>query len=200
MLTVEPSRSNYTYDYQLVQKEGQFEEKRTLLEENGVDKHEKNAQLKNIPFVSKCLIFGPVGFLSRYWQGYFHYSVLGEETIHGRACVIVKAVPKKPMMENNNRARIWLDRENQSVLRIEWEPESFGYEEKTVVRASNLKRQTVVCRVDFDIEKNGVRFPSRQVFREVARGSKKGDETILSEVKYKYSNYKFFTVGVDVKY
>jgi len=192
------------YDYQLISRAGRYEEIRTLLEENGKKKHQENAQLTGLPFVSEKLVFGPVGFLSEYWQDYFHYETLGRESIGERSCLIVKATPKKrpEEMEGNNKvARIWLDEKDHSILRIEVEPRSIqGFKEENIEISKTSLRHTVICRTEYDVEKNGIRFPGKQVFREVLVGPQSEIEIVLEEVTYSYSDYRFFTVGVDIKY
>ncbi len=195
----ETRKRTLTYDYQLVRQNGQFEEKRTLIEEDGEMKHVENAHL-DTRFKATNLVFGPVGFLSRYWQQYFQYEFIGRERLDDKACVVLKASPGQPMAENNNIARIWVDEKDCSVLRIEWEPQSLGYQEIRSMGSSGVKKQTMICRVEYGIEKSGVRFPSRLVSQEVLVGSQIDDRKVLAQTTYTYSDYRFFTVGVEVKY
>ena len=189
------------YDYQLISKNGQYQEKRQLLEEGGKEKHEENAELKGLKFSSQYLVFGPVGFLSRYWQNHFSYEVIGTELVGKTNCIIIKATPKEPREENNNVGKVWLAENDSRVLRIEWEAKSIlGYQEGKVTLPTNEMRRTVICRVEYDVEKNGVRFPGLQSFREVLLGEKPEDQVVLEEITYGYYDYKFFTVGVAIKY
>jgi len=193
-----------TYDYQLISRNDGYEEKRTLVEENGKAKHQENARLTGLPFVSEKLVFGPVGFLSSYWQDYFRYEILGNEAIGERSCLIVKATPKKPPeeMEGNNKvARIWLDETDHCILRIEVEARSIqGFREENVEISNTNLKHTVICRTEYDVEKNGIRFPGKQIFRDVLLNPKTEDQVVLEEITYTYSDYKFFIVGVEVKY
>ena len=193
-----------TYDYQLISRNGRYEEKRTLLEENGKKKHQENVQPTGLPFVAEKLVFGPVGFLSRYWQAYFRYEILGRKTLGQKLCVVIKATPKKPpeQMEGNNKiARIWLDVNDHSILRIEVEPQSIeGFQEKVVKLSKGEMKRTVVCRTEYDVEKNGIRFPGTHIFRDVLQNPITEEQVLLEEISYAYSDYKMLTVGVEIKY
>lgn len=186
----------YLYDYQLINKDGALSERWTLIEENGRKKNQDVPAPKDIRFSGSRLVYGPVGFLSKYWQGYFRYEVVGREAVDGRDSVIIRCEPKIRGGENDNVGRIWVDVRDWTILQIEWEPSSIqGYD----ARAPEGYRKGVVWKVSYGMEKNGVRFPSRQVVLEFLIDEK--DLKIpLEEVTFLYQDYKFFTVGVDVKY
>jgi hypothetical protein len=77
-------KNSYTYDYQLIKKGDELIERRILLKENGKKKLEKNAELKMVKYVSEYLVYGPVGFMSNYWQDYFDYEIVGKDKIEGK--------------------------------------------------------------------------------------------------------------------
>jgi len=62
----------------------------------------------------------------------------------------------------------------------------------------------VVWIVDYGIENNGVRFPSRQVIREIyvftSDTQSTEYETIKRETVFDYIGYKFFVVDTAVEY
>jgi len=67
-------------------------------------------------------------------------------------------------------------------------------------RAAQLKAKPCITSVsEFDIEKNGIRFPSRVIFEE-AYINQQGKKLVACEVTITYKDYKFFTVEFDVKY
>ena len=71
-------RRTFVYDYQMVKKGDKQEEKRILLKENKKEKHVENAKLKIQGYKSKFLVYGPVGFLSYYWQNHFTYEIIDQ--------------------------------------------------------------------------------------------------------------------------
>lgn len=188
------------YDYQLIQKAGELKEQRILLEEDGEKMYQENAELDKIKYVSENLVFGPVGFLSQYWQGYFNYEILGEDSVGGTKTIIVRSSPKEEMEENYNIGRIWIDKDNFQILKIEWEPVSIEhYEEGEIPTFLGEFKQSVIWTVDYDIEKNGVRFPSRQMVKEVFI-NERGYKILKRGLSCHYEDYKFFTVETEVKY
>lgn len=191
--------NSYLYDYQLIKKEKEIKETRILLKENGKEKHEKNAKLKIKRYTSKFLVYGPVGFLSRYWQQHFNYELISQDCIDGKKAVVISAVPKAPREENYNFGRIWVDEDDFSILKIEWDPKSIkNYEEKIPSSIGDLKRN-LTWTVSYGVEKKGIKFPSKQFIEEVitSHADKKHPKYIVNII---YENYKFFTVETEVKW
>ncbi|MFQ6052210.1 MAG: hypothetical protein ACE5K4_11035 [Candidatus Hydrothermarchaeota archaeon] len=153
-----------------------------------------------VKYVSKYLIFGPVGFLSKYWQGYFDYEIVGKDTVEGKKVIIIKSYPKSVMVENNNYGRIWIDEKDFSILKIEWDPRSIRDYDKGPISSpiGDLKKE-MIWSVTFGKEKNGVRFPSEQCIQEVLI-NEESEKFILEETLFAYVDYQFFIVEVDVKY
>jgi hypothetical protein len=207
-----PSRMEkniYVYDYQLIRKGKLIEEKRTLLEENGKKKNDVDARLKSKRFFSERSVFGPVGLLSRRRQDQYNYKVLKEEKFSRRLAVVLEATPKKTSRENPNFGKIWVDKEDFSILKIEVAQESLagikGVKDK---RISHVVKDVH----EYGVIKNGIRFPSRTIFEESYKINKVRDtypdysfkptkmglrwgKTVIT-----YKDYKFFTVDVDVKF
>ena len=196
-------RQRYKYDYQLVRKGDGLSEQRILLEKNGKKKHKENADLSHLKYHSQYLIFGPVGFLSLYWQKHFSYSLIGEDTIDGEPVFVIRADPTEVRLDNYSIGRIWVNG-NFQVVRLEWEPASIqNYEDEILISRLGPFKKRVVWTVDYTIEKNGVRFPGRQLIQEIFfRESKNGFEqkTVKRETQFTYDAYKFFIVETDVRF
>jgi len=191
-------KTSYVYDYQMIKKGQDLEEKRILLEENGKKTHEEDAELKTLRMSAKYLVFGPVGFLGQFWQPHFRYEILGTEKIVRRPAIVIKASPNEVTTENYCFGRIWIDEKDSSILRIEWEPESIAnYKETVASPIGDLKRK-ITWTVMYGIVKNGIRFPSAQSIREVFV-TMNGKEHVKYEAEYVYDRYKFFTVETDVQ-
>ncbi len=193
----------YLYDYQLVKKGDQIAEDRTLLMENGRKRNVKNATLKDIQNSGQFLIYGPVGFLSKYWQSRFHYSLVGEEVVDGLPAVIVQAVPTENREENDQIGRIWIG-PNFQVLRVELEPTSLKeYEDEVLNSPLGEFHKKMIWTIDYSIEKNGVRFPGRQRIQKLfvrETPAQVQQKALKKETLFEYVDYKFFMVETDVKY
>jgi hypothetical protein len=188
---------SYKFDYQLIKKEEELEEQRIPLKKSR--RTRGGGGEPDVRFTAKYLVYGPVGFLSRYWQDYFDYEITGEERIGETATAVIKAAPKPGNEENRNFAKMWIDEKDGSILQIEWEPESIlDYEGKPVRALAEELETAVVWNVAYGIEKNGVRFPSRQHIQEflVAEDQKR---YIRNEITTVFGNYKFFVVETEIK-
>jgi hypothetical protein len=192
----------FAYDYQIVKSKDDVRESRMLLEEDGRKRHEENAELPTLKFSGRNLVYGPVGFLSRYWQSYFTYEIVGREEIGGRKAIVIRAAPKTEREENNNRGRVWVDASSHQILRLEMEPPNTGPADVVVGNDSaavgaDFRRQ-LTWTIDYGIEKKGVLFPSRQTIRETYV-SDTGFSVVKREVVFDYSDYRYFTVEVEIK-
>jgi len=199
--------NTYVYDYQLIKKGKRIEEKRILLEENGEKKNEANAQLKTKVFYSKRSVFGPVGLLARKNHDKYNYKILDDEDIHGRKAAVIEATPKLKMRDMPNYGKIWVDKEDYSILKIEVAEESLVGVDR-VKETSKLKSPPTISVTHhydevYKTDKNQiVRFPSKTDFLYEKNFYKRGGGELvrIAKTQFIYDNYKFFTVDVDVKY
>ena len=194
-------RNKYVYDYQLINKDGKIEETRILLKENGKKKYEKNAPMKTKRFYSRRAVYGPVGWLGRTQQNKYNYTILKEQTLKRRKVYVIEVRPKEKIEGNPNFGTIWVDKEDFSVLKIEINQESLAGFDK-IKQESEKQKMTprITTTHDYFIEKNGLRFPSRTVCKEVYTSRMRRRYLRLSETVIDYDNYKFFLVDVKIKY
>lgn len=190
----------YIYDYQLIKKGSKIEENRTLLEENGEKKNEKDAPLKTNRFYSKRSVLGPVFFLSKDWQKKFNYKIVKEDSIKGRKAYVIEASPKPDIEEKPNYGKVWVDKEDFCILKIAVEMESLpGFKELQEKSQKRRIKPIITATHHYDVEKNGIRFPSKTVFVEEYTGRRmrrfQGSKTVIT-----YENYRFFTVEYKVDY
>jgi len=191
--------NSYVYDYQLIKKGWSVVETRSLLEENGKERYEKNAVLKTQAFYFRKPLFGPTGLLSRYWQERLDYKLLDEETLNGEKVIVVEALPKPTYTKEHLYGKIWIKESDSSILKIEWIPESMRDYENIEEAAEKYEGKPHITMItEFNVEKKGIRFPSK-IFVEEAYITKKG-KVVRSETTINYEEYQFFTVEVNVKY
>jgi hypothetical protein len=191
----------------LIKKGTKIEESRILLEENGKKMKEKDAQLKAQMFYSKRSVFGPVGLLIRKNHDKYNYKILDEETVSGRETVIIEAKPKTEMREMPNYGKIWVDKKDYSILKIEVAEESLvGIEQVRGVINIGIDPAISVTHFYDEVYKTKknqiIRFPSKTVFlyEKYLNKRRYKERVIERRTQYTYYNYRFFTVDVDVKY
>lgn len=192
--------NSYVYDYQLVRKGGEAEERRILIEENGEKGSVKDAPLKTLNFVYRNALFGPLGVLGEAAQPLFEYGLAGEETIDGRRAFVVEARPKPGAAAEYLYGKAWIRADDAAILKIQWNPEGVGRQELFRDRAERYKAAAELTMVsDFTVEKNGIRFPSRFRIEEAYVGPE-GKRFVRSETTVVYDDFSFFVVEVDVIY
>lgn len=188
------------YDYQLIRKNFEINEKRILIEENGKKKNEKNARLKTRIFAHSNLIFGPVGLLSEFWQEYYNYTIIKRDKFKKNKVIIIQAAPIPYMKTSNLYGKIWIREDDFSIVKIEWEPKSIQNYELIEEFAKKLNaKPELEFLAEYNFEKNGIRFPSKCSITERYLRQRGGSYT-RSKTTITYKDYKFFTVETEVKY
>jgi VWFA-related protein len=190
---------DWTYDYQLVRREGQAAETRTLLEEDGKSRHEENATLRTARFEHKLVVFGPSGLFSDDAQRVHEYRLAGETGQEGEPVVIIDVRPKGTDA-SSLYGKAWIRERDGAVLKIEWEPASMGNYAaiEAFARAQRLEPKIKFVS-EYAFEKNGLRFPSS--YQVLETYVKAGRSIFVSRTKVAYKNYQFFEVRVrtDIK-
>ena len=195
-----PVSSVHLYDYQFIRKNQETKEKRDLVAVDGKKVNVRDSALQTVMFSYENVLFGPVGLLSPFWQAHHDYRIVGEEgTGQGRA-VIIEAKPGADPRERHPYGRLWVREDDGGVLKIVWDQESLGnfrYVEEWAKSHDVEPRVTAFC--EYGVEKNGLRFPSRN-YSEQAYVDKDGRKIVGAMITVSYKKYKFFTVETEVKY
>lgn len=213
--------NSMTYDFQLIHRNQKILERRFLLEANGKKfdgQHE--APLLTQRFEHKRVVFGPVGLLSRYWQLFFDYKMIGREIWDGIDTHVIEAIPKDDKKVEHLYGKIWVAVKDHSILKIEWNPSSLGNYYWIQVDSKKFRSSPIITfSSEYGFEKNGIRFPSKYTVKEeyrlhndrlievlIPRGAdseprtRKVNRFTMYECFVLYKDYKFFTVEVDIKH
>ncbi len=188
----------YVYDYAFSLQNNRIEESRILIEENGQKKREEDASLKTKMFKDKIVFFEPIGLLSEEWQLQHEYELSTETKLKGEKSILIEAIPKSHLESNSLSAKLWVSREDFSVLKIEWTQTSLGGFEGIAKTSEELEVKPRIMFVsEYAIEKNGIRFPSKYIIRETYIGPDQ-KRFIRSETQIRYDNHHFITVETDI--
>jgi hypothetical protein len=183
----------------MIRKGSKKREKRVLLKENGKERNKKNAKLKTHCFKYATIIYGPQIFEEKE-QGFYNFKILRREKWQNRNVLVVQALPKIAVQKDLLWGEFWVDENNFAILRIDMSQKSIGnyykIEERAMVLNSEPRIKTVM---EYGVEKNGIQFPSKFSIEE-AYINPRSEKIILSELLVTYNDYRFFKVGVNVKY
>ena len=193
-------KNMYTYDYQLISKENSLDEKRILIEENGQEKNDLDAQLKTTRFQHKFVIFGPLGLLNQEQQKNYEYKILKDVTYNKEKAVVLEALPKFPQENNVLYGKIWIRKKDFALLKIEWNPELLGnFEEIEKIGEVLNSTPRITFISEFGFEKNNIRFPNKYSVEEIFIHRHSGKRFIWSITIVVYGNYEFFIVDTNEK-
>lgn len=188
------STAVYLYDYQLVRKAGDIKEHRDLIEKDGRKVRKTDASMETKHFKFRDILFGPSILLGADSQPKYNYSLDKEEELRGDSIAMVRCEPISLQAQRLLAGKAWVRLKDGAILRIDWDPESFGsYDEVWAVADRLGMKPKLRSFTEFGIEKNGVLFPTLD-FTEEAYAKGGNDIFIRSTTTVKYKNYKFFTV------
>jgi len=189
----------YFYDYKFSLKDKRIEESRVLVEENGQKKHEEDAWLKTKMFKDKIVLFEPIGLLSEEWQRHYEYKSSKETKLKKEKSILIEAIPRSFEESGLLSAKLWVSKEDFSILKIEWTQTSLGGFEGIAKTAEEFEVKPRIMFVsEFALEKNGIRFPSKYLIKEAYIGPDQ-KRFIRSETQIRYNNHNFITVEAKIK-
>jgi hypothetical protein len=195
-----PQTDIYLYDYQFIRKNGGAKEKRNLLAVNGKKKNIRDSSLQAVMFRYENVLFGPIGLLSKSWQAYLNYQLVGEDTLNDAKAVVIDATSGPALSEPHCLGRIWIKEDDGSVLKIVWDQKSLGNFQNIAEWAkAHDAEPRITAFSEYGFEKNGLRFPSRN-YTELAYLRKDTGKFANAEISIIYKEYRFFTVETEIKY
>jgi len=192
---------DFAYDYQLIHRDVRVTERRILLEENGKPRRVEDASLGTERMTYKTLIYGPNGILGPMAQLHNKYSIEGPDKLWGKPAVVVRVVPLNIEEAHWLYGRAWLNPEDGSVFKIEWEEKSIGNYEEALALAKKLNARPVISfATEYGYEKNGIRFPSLyKILEDYQQPFGTARRLRKSELEVRCRDYKFFTVETEIK-
>ncbi len=189
--------NTYLFDYQFVRLGGQVKEKRVLLEKNGKKADAKHELPTPLTFHYADILLAPVQLLDDRFSEFYAYHLLGAEDLNGAEAWVLEIAPRLTLGDKYLGGKIWLKKSDASIIRIDWDPTTFGRYENILKRAEVYKAKPLVTsRTEFGFEKNGLRFPSADITEE-AYVENDGKTFVRARTSISYAGYKFFTVEIE---
>jgi hypothetical protein len=186
--------NSFLFDFQFIRQEGKVTERRILLVKNGKKASGREEIPKTGAFQFSDVLLTPVRLLEEKTAEFYQYRLLREDMLEGVKAWVLEVKPRMAIADRYLGAVIWLKKDDASVLRIDWDPITFGYYVNVLARAKAYGSEPqVVSRTEFGVEKHGLRFPSFD-FTEEAYTGKDGKMFVRATTKVVYKNYKFFVV------
>ncbi|MDD8026679.1 MAG: hypothetical protein PHI34_09190 [Acidobacteriota bacterium] len=189
--------TTYLYDYQYVRKVSDVRERRDLIKKDGEDIQEADTRVKTLHFKFAEVFFGPSVLLGANASAGHIYKLAKTDKVEGQPVAVINCGPRGIGGERPLSGKAWVRIADGAVLKIEWDPETFGsYREVLEVAKKFKMKPKIKSGTEFGVERNGLRFPSLDVTEEVYSG---GGSSIFTRaiITAKYKDYKFFTVETE---
>jgi hypothetical protein len=191
-----PLVNAYVFDYQYTRQAGALKENRKLLSVNG-RKANNDEVPSTLTFRFKDILLAPVQLLAEQNGEYYEYRLLREDRVGDEKAWVLDVRPRLNLPDRYLGAQVWLRQADASVLRIDWDPTTFGKYENILARAKAYKSEPRVASfTEFGSEKNGLRFPSVDETKE-AYIDKDGKIFLRAVTRVEYKAFKFFTVETE---
>jgi VWFA-related protein len=195
----------YTFTYRLIKKGAEIKEEREWFSSKDNVPISRDQVVKPTVFFSERAVFAPLTILSRKRQHMYNYRFIRCDKHKGRPAVVIEVTPNRDLQEHSIYGKVWIDRENYSVLAIEADPRSIkGYRALKDIGDGLNARLYITLEIDFDQLHNGIRFPTRVHLLEKYKGGphvsalKGASGWERNRTTFTYNDYQFFDVKVDV--
>lgn len=191
-------RNNFLCDYLIVKKGEAVEERRIILKENGRKNADRNKLLEETRFSGLSSLFAPLRVLAKERQQRFNYRIIDEERARGKNAYVIAAAPESKDEDGIWSARVWVDKKSFQVLQCEIEGIPIdGYEDVLNDCAILNIKPIFLTRHEYQIEKNGVMFPSRSKVYVAYPGIDYRGTIEKNSIQLSYDKYEFFMVETE---
>ncbi len=182
----------FVFVFRFTRKDYHIEESRTLLEENGLKKHEEDAHIKTKYYSYEDVFFKPIFFFGESFQDDYEFKLIKEDNYKGEKAYIIRAAPLSSQISNISYGKIWISQFDLSILKMEWEQTSLqNYGEAVIIANSFHALPSFQLSIEFDYKHNGIRFPSSFSFKELYILKQGGKRYIRTDLSVEYSNYEY---------
>jgi len=197
--------NNYVFGYRLIKRGDRIIEERDWISSDDNVKVNRDQVVKTNAFFSEKAVFAPITILDITLQDRYDFQFIRFDERAGRRAVVIEALPKDPVETATIYGTLWIDRQDYSILKIEANPESIKSYKLLKDLALKLRtRLHLSLEIDFDLQQQGIRFPTKISFLEKYKGGRiistnrapNGWERTRTE--FLYSDYQFFSVQTDV--
>ena len=188
--------NKYIYDFQIIYKDEERNEQRTLKSTNENARNQENAQLEIEYFKYDSFIFEPIHFLSSESHRFFKYQLLGEQKLNNEEAVIIQVESTSLLETEKIVGKIWVEKGDFSVMRMELEMKSFDVMEG-ITKSGDIyqvdSRRYITVEYFYKIE--DIRFPSICYVKEALFAPAAKVSFPRAEMYVYYRNYR----AIDIK-
>ncbi len=188
----------YLYDYQLIRRKGTVEEKQILMEKDGKSAKPEELPQEIKPSHALMPILGPIQVFGIEHRSKFSFRLADNNEIDEKWAHVLEFCLRPGQTGDIRRGRIWIDKSDFRIVKAEIETDFLeGYEEIFEECQRHYLKPHFRSTHYYEIDKNGLLFPSRSEIRIDYSGLLTAKKDLKSEVEITYRNYKFFTVETD---
>jgi protein TonB len=194
------ARKTFVNEYQLVNINGKVGEQR-------IPPGDREKESGGMPVSWGAMLISslkPVLFPSRLFgleqRGLLSFRIIGEERIRKQSVYIIEIKPKTRRGVEIRSGKIWVGRESGQVLKAEVDYASPAYNRQILEECRRYHLTPhVTAMYEYEIEKNGILFPSRSRIDIEYSGLVRPPKDTKAIMDIRYDKYRFFTVETDSK-
>ncbi len=196
---------NHEFGYRLIKQGTNITEAREFIYSNDKTEIRGDQVITANAFFAERTVFGPVTILDRSRQENYDIRFVEFDEYKKRPAVVIEALPKNPAETPGVYGKIWIDRDDFSVLKIEANPKSIrGYDKLKELAEKLNSKLHLTLESEFNEIHGGLRFPTKVKMSEKYKGGRTilhhrgslGWERTITE--FVYTGYQFFEVQTEV--
>ncbi len=188
-------RKRYVCDYQFVRKNGEIEEQRLLLKEDGRSISGRSMTIEEERLSPFTFVFVAERILAFGRQESFEFRILRKERTGGRMAVVLDAFPRSGNADGVLSARLWVDQKDHRILKTEiFGVPIEGYDDvlKDAILL-NIEPRFVTTH-EYQMERDGVLLPTHVKVRIEYPGIRRSSLETKARLDQTYKKWKFFGV------
>jgi len=200
------NKKKYIYDYQLLQNGDQVVEQRKRIEKGKNQTEIPNTELRLESFLSNKIAMTPLAIFDILNQTKFKFRLLKYEKKNKVDAAVIEVFPIDYTNAKSIYGKVWVDRVDHSILKIEVNPVSIGGFRNLYIRSGKIGGiLKLKCSVEFNLKRDGVRFPTSVEISERYYGGPVLNKYLRrkylekNRIEYNYTDYRFFDVNTEVK-
>jgi TonB family protein len=195
-------KHDYECDYLFIRKGDNIEERRVLLREGRQRMPDRSRLFEEKKYAALNPVLAAMRIFGGDRQNRCNYRLIGNDSIRGRSCLTIEAIPKTGNTWGVEYAKAWIERKGFRIVRIEIQGVPIeGYE--NILHESMVfpVRPRLVTTHVYDIEKDGLLYPSRSGIRVdyPIGGTSKADYALKLRINLTYEKYQFYSVETDAE-
>jgi len=196
---------SYLFGYRFDKQGKKINEERRLISSKADEKVDPARVIRAGAFFSERMVFVPIRLLDRSQWARYNFRFIRHDKWKGQPAAVIEITPKKSSKTTGIYGKLWIDKTDFSLLRIEADPGSIpGFAQLNQLAEKLQTKLYLSLETEFAESRGGIRFPTKVHMLEKYKGGRHVGKHRGSQgwerkrMIFEYTDYKFFNPQTDV--